>query len=154
MFDIFLFSLVMGMRTTPTTKTISPMDSRAGPRKFVTFVQWSAKYRPLMMIPHARKLPPVDMRWMGNQKTSHLLRDVSVVQRDSLRDRLNTVLSVRLWGVSWSLDWERVHSPRGMFSGLPGMASWVTLWECESIFEAEGRVERVENTIKSKLSAQ
>lgn len=128
MLDLFLFSLVMGMRTTPTTKTISPIDTRAGPRMLVTFLQWPAKYRPLMMKPHARKLPPVDMRWMGNQKTSHLLREASVVQRDSLRDRLNTVLSVRLGGVSWSLDWERVHSPRGMFSGLPGMASWMALW--------------------------
>lgn len=124
MLDRCLFSLVMGMRTTPTTRTISPMDTRAGPRMLVTSLQWPAKYRPLMMKPHARKLPPVDMRWMGNQKTSHLLREASVVQRDSLRERLNTVLSVRLGGVSWSLDWEREHSPRGMFSGLPGMASW------------------------------
>lgn len=117
------------------------MDSRAGPRMVVTFRQWPAKYRPLMMMPHARKLPPVDMRWMGNQKTSDLLGEFSVVHTDSLRDRLNTVLSVRLGGVSWSRDWESVHSPRGMFSGLPGMTSGLTVWkQCGIKINLEGRM--------------
>ncbi|TNN43510.1 hypothetical protein EYF80_046298 [Liparis tanakae] len=107
MLDRFRFSLVMGIRTTPTTSTISPMDSSTGPRMVVTFLQWPANHRPLMMMPHARKLPPVVMMWMAYQNSAHKPRDASAVHTDSLRDRLNTVLSVRLGGVSWSRDWDR-----------------------------------------------